>query len=363
MNPRQSVLFVSRGWSLSLFFWVLVFLLSLPSALPAADKYQKLKNQLQSTDSVDSSLVEALPQPATAEEYRLRAKVRDQFSAALKDLDRALTMTDDAPDTLLRDWIELALLDNPSSDRLNQLKQVLGGAAPDHNGTVWLLAGKYAAYHENYELALRWTERARTSSKIRSEALLDQALYQIELGRTKKANTILERFLLEHPDSFRPRYWNLRGRLSRETGNDSEAYIAHNQVVRNYPDSLEITKAEEELADLPLPEVFQPNGNRSDSSNRSESARDQVKDPNPERSPEPGGWKVQLGSFQDRSRARSFRRRMESRLDESLAIRSARVDGKRYFRVQILGFDSKYEASQQKDKLEGLGIDAFILDG
>jgi tetratricopeptide (TPR) repeat protein len=346
-----------------LVLWILVFFLPFPSALPAADEYQQLKNQLQSTDSVDSSLVEALPQPSTPEEYRLRAKVRDQFSAALEDLDRALSMADDASDTLLRDLIELTLLDDPSPDRLNQLKQVLGGDAGDHNGTVWLLAGKYAAYHDNYELALRWTERARSSSSIRSEALLDQALYQIELGRPKKASTILERFLLEHPDSFRPRYWNLRGRLSRETGNDSEAYIAHNQVVRNYPDSLEITKAEEELADLPLPDVFQPNGNRSASSNSSESSRDRMEDPNTERSPEPGDWQVQLGSFQDRSRARSFKRRMESRLDESLAIRSARVHGKRYFRVQILGFDSKYEASRQKDKLERLGIDAFILDG
>lgn len=346
-------------------FLIVIFLLLVipffPSPLIAADEYKQLREQLNSSQPLDTQLVETLPEPSNAEEYQLRAKVRDRISEALADLDRALELTGEASDSLVRDWIELALLAEPSPDRLDRLAEKLDASPSRYGGEIWLLSGKYAAYHNNFDRALRWTNRAMSSSSIRSEALLDRAYYQLKNRGTNPARRSLDRFLLEDSGSFRPRYWNLRGRVSAKAGSDSEAYIAHNQVVRNYPDSLEISEAELRLADLPLPEAFKPGSDGSLSTKDPAGSTVETEEEATDSSPEPGDWKIQLGSFQDRARAESFQRRMESRLDQDLTITPAKIDGQRYFRVQIIGFTTRQEATHRSEELGSRGIDSFLL--
>jgi tetratricopeptide (TPR) repeat protein len=347
-----------------LFFVVSLLSIVISLICPApmtADQYDQLEEQLKSPQPIDTQLLESLPDPSSPGQYHLRAKARERFSDALDDLDRAVTLSDAASDTLVRDWIQLALLAEPSSDRLDRLKSRLKKSPSEYGEEIWLMSGKYAAYHDDYSRAIRWTNRAVESPATRSEALLDRAYYQLEKGRIGPARDTLHRFLLEDSNSFRPRYWNLRGQVSGEAGNNSEAYVAHNQVVRNYPDSLEIAEAERRLADLPLPDPFRLSKNSSVPMSVAKVSGGESEEKTTDTSPDRGDWKIQLGSFQERERAQSFKRRMESRLDQNMRITPASVDGRRYFRVQITGFPSRDEASRRSNELESQGIDSFVM--
>ncbi len=334
----------------------------IPSLLEASDEYEQLKNKLKSDQPIDTQLVESLQEPSNAEQYYLRAQVRDRFPAALEDFDRALALRNGTSDTLVRDWLELALLADSSPERLDRLKELLEQSPSEYGGEVWLLSGKFAAYHNNFDRAIRWTDRALQSNSPRTEVLLDRAYYQLQAGRAERARRTLDRFLLEDTGSFRPRYWNLRGQAFQKVGSDSEAYIAHNQVIRHYPDSLEISEAESRLSDIPLPEVFKPSETGSLSTNLASDSDQQSRKESANPSPAEDGWKIQIGSFQKRERAESFRRRMKSRLDQDLTITRAMVDGRRYFRVRITVIPSRREASRRAEGLKNQGIDSFVIN-
>lgn len=341
---------------------VLVLSLLLPAPVQAlSEPYQKLKEQLEAGAEVDSGLVESLPEPSGPTEYYLRSRTRDRTEEALRDLDRALRKGPSTNEKIVVSWLELALLEEPSRRRLNRLKELMNRSSGDFSGTVWLLGAKYAGYLGEYERAHEWGQPALKDRSTRREALLDLAEYALKRERLDRSRDYLDRYFLEYPEVDRSRHWNTRGRLLTELGSDSEAYLAFSHVVRNYPNSLELDEAERRLSELSLPEPFRPDQGsprpRTETDKR-EGTKEDSAQPGSQ-----GGWKIQLGSFRDRDRAKVFKDRMESRLEKSLVITRARVDGTRYYRVQIPSFGSKYEAEQQKDKLHELGIDAFILDG
>lgn len=330
-----------------------------------SESYRKLEKQLDADRSVDTELLETLPDPTGPNEYYLRSRTRDRVGGALEDLDRALEGGESVDGEVLVAWLELSLLDEPSRQRFDRLMESLNRPANEFSGTVWLLGAKYAAYLGEYESARDWARRAFENDATRREALLDLAEYALEGDRLEESRRYLDRYLLEYERGDRSRHWNTLGRLLTRVESDSEAYLAFSHVVRNYPNSLELDEAERRLSELSLPEPFRPGRNdrsRSVSNGETEGANGTEREITQAESEE-DGWKIQLGSFRDRERARSFKRRMESRLGESLTISRARVDGTRYYRVQISSFDTKFEARQQKDKLAELGIDAFILDG
>ncbi len=338
---------------LNIFVWTL-----LPVPVFGMDEsYEKLQDRLRNNASVDTVLIRSLPEPNTAHEYHLRSKTRKKVDTALSDLDAAVESSSPPPEDLLIDWLNLSLLTKPSTDRLQRLQSLMKSTSPDErSGKVWRLAGKYAAFHDRYPLAARWTRHATLDESTKQKALLDLAKYRLEMDDYKTARTVLDRYLLLHSETTPARVWRLKGRLLQNTGSDSRAYLAYNHVIRNYPNSLELEKAKNAVDSLSLPaglEPAKPDGRPS---------REDTSETKAVRGSREENWKIQLGSFLSLERAKAFKERLGRRLDRSLAINEAIVDGRQYHRVQVVGFESKGTATEVKRDLRQRGYEnAFVL--
>lgn len=343
---------------------ILVGILSFSSAFAQQSKYEILHEQITKNKSIDTKLVRTLPEPETAEEYWIRSYTRNELKLALSDLRKAVELTADSPSRYLRTWLNLVLLEDPTSERFSYLRGVLGKQNRDLKPQVWLKAGKYAGASGHLELASKWAKQALEDKSLRSEARLDLAEYALRTNRYQDARRYLDRYLLSRDGVTEARYWILRGRYFRKTGADSEAYVAYSHLVRNYPNSLVLNRAEANLEKIPLPEAFRPGSTNSSESrimpvneaNESDPERDKRLLPS-------GSWVLQLGSFRNRERALRYKRKLNSRLDDTLTVRSVRLDGVRYHRVQIVGFRTKSRARKRRNQLERNGIDSFIMEG
>jgi tetratricopeptide (TPR) repeat protein len=245
---------------------------------------------------------------------------------------------------------------------LNRLQTILDSTlASDRSGDVWLLAGKYSAFLERYELAVEWAQKAVKHDNKRYQALLDLAEYQVLREQYTAASETLDRYLLGRSGSTAARSWTIRGRLLRQTESDSEAYLSYSHIIRNYPNSLELAEAENAIDELPLPSAFKPTGNGqasfSSTDRNNPSSRSVSKETGD------GDWIVQLGSFLSIERAKEFKRNLQQNLGWPITISAATVDGRRYHRVQITGLASEQKATEVKRQLQQRGHDAFILEG
>lgn len=321
------------------------------------DGYEKLKSKLNEHAPTDQDLINSLPEPETAEEFYLLSQTRDRVPDALSDLKESIERSDSSNDTALRSWINLALLTEPESDRLEFLRSKIEDAAGNLSYRIWLLAGKYAAYADRFDLASRWAKKC-LDTPARASALLDLAEYAIKRGDDEKSRDYLDRHLIEYPNHDRSRHWTLAGQRANSAQSDSEAYIAYSHVIKNYPESLELKESERKLANLPLPEPLRPGHRKKDVATTATG----VGESDTSSQVSHGDWKVQLGSFTSRDRAEKFVERMNKKVTGDIGISQATVDGREYFRVQIRGFKSKFEAQQKKDKLVKKKVEAFILD-
>lgn len=328
-------------------------------------EYRALRNQLNQNEPLDTGVIKDLPNPSTAEEYWLRSFGRTNLSRALQDVKVAIRQTDDNPSRYVKTWLDLALLDDPTLERLKYLRGVVRQHAESIRPAIWLRAGKYAGSLEKYDIAGRWTRRALEAPEYRSEARLDLAEYELSSDNPERAERYLDRYLMNRTGRTRARYWMLRGRLFRGTNSDSEAYVAYSHLVRNYPETPLLERAEAELRDLPLPDAFKPKTGEVETSQSFETmnSKSSTQDVRSGEDGTVGGWLIQLASFQQRSRAKRYRRRMESTVSGNLMINSVRIDGSLYYRVQLTGFATKREARRRQQQLERDGIDSFILDG
>lgn len=341
---------------------VLLLVSSMPS--PALQsEYQSLRNQIRTNQPLDTGLVNNLPSPASAEGYWLRSFTRTVHSKALSDVREAIDRANGPISRYLRTWLDLVLLDDPAGERLRFLRDLLKDNDGRMKPGLWLQAGKYAGSLERYRLAERWARRALEGDTVRHEARLDLAEYALARGKLGRAEQYLEDYLLNRPGRTDPRYWLLRGRYFQEQKADSEAYVAYSHLVRNYPGSLVLERAESKLHQLPLPSAFRPETSGQSYGRGSATAGSDRSNPNRSFSESAGRWVIQLGSFRNRSRARRYKRRMDSRLEGVLMIQSTVLDGVRYYRVQLGGFETKQQAQRRQRQLERDGINSFIMEG
>ncbi|MFB6346353.1 MAG: SPOR domain-containing protein [bacterium] len=337
------------------------------SALPStglAPEYRDLKTQIQDGQALDTGLVENLPEPSEAEEYWLRSFTRVKLPEALADVEMALRESPRNPSDYLLTWLNLALLDDPSKNRLRTLREFLSESRSEVTDKVWLRAGKYAGALGKFGVARTWTRRILDNPEVRYEALLDLSQYCLKASDMTQADKYLQRYLLERPERTKARYWTLRGKYFRKTNSDSEAYLAYSHLVRNYPGDLQLYEAEEKLRQLSLPGAFKPNNeNRvttvtSNSRTFGQTDRGSIGSDTPQ-----GDWAIQVGSFQSRERAERYKRRLEARHQGEFVIRSTQLEGVMYHRVKIAGFETEEDARRRKEQLEQSGIDSFITEG
>lgn len=351
MNPR------------SLCGLLLVSLLCAVLVVPPLDAstYGELEDRLESGKSVPGSFLDQLPPASTARQFWLRSRARTSRSAALKDLRQAVRRSE-SPEwrrTYFLDWLEIALLEPGDAPDLAFVNDTLRGTdATGDDGRLWLLAGRLAHRQDRLEWAQNWFESAARDESVRGRAWLSLARVHLERKNPDRARHYLERFLVHYPSSSRPEYWLLRGRMYEQVGSDSEAYVAYSHVVNQYPESPLLARAEQRLEGLSLPGALYPrSGGSSPKSSEPEGTESASSPPAEDR------YRIQIGSFLERERASAYRDRMRGRFDRALAIQPARIEGRRYYRVQVTGFAGKADAERRLEELKDRGMDGFVVRG
>lgn len=318
-------------------------------------EYRQLEEAFQERDLPDSSALVTLPRPHTAREFWLRSRIQPDFSGAREDLREAIELSGDpvVRGRFLEEWIQLSLLsDEVAGSRdlaflEDQLKRLQGDG---HSlGRLWLLGARFARAEEDRGRARAWLERAVEGSdtEARQSARLNLAELALRAGNLARTRAVLDDYFLEASDGTAPEYWLLRGRLFEREGADSEAYVAYSHILNEYPRSMVLRAAERRINGLPVPDAVTGSGTEaSDTTGASDAT-----------SP----YRVQVGSFRNRSEAVDLRDRIAEVLDHRTVIRRARVEGRTYHRVQILGFSSRDEASRTLERVEEHGFDGFVI--
>lgn len=342
---------------------LVALMLLVVSAVPSPGlqpEYRKLEDAFQEGDLPDSSALMTLPPPHTAREFWLRSRIQPDFSGAREDLREAIELSGDpvVRGRFLEEWLQLSLLSEEAagSRDLAFLEDQLEGLRDDGHspGRLWLLGARFARAEDDRKRARTWLERAVAGSDTvaRQAARLNLAELALRAGNLERARGVLDDYFLEASDGTAPEYWLLRGRLFEQEGADSEAYVAYSHILNEYPRSMVLRRAERRINALPVPGAVTGSGTRAAGTTPADGAP---------ASDTASPYRVQVGSFRNRSQAVDLRNRIAEVLEHRTVIRRARVEGRTYHRVQILGFSSRDEASRTLERIEEHGFDGFVI--
>lgn len=352
-----------RLWGFGLLVLTVVVTHAAPG-LALQSEYRDLQEAFQEGDLPDSSALVTLPLPRTAREFWLRSRIQPDFSRAREDLAEAIELSDDPAvrSRFLKEWIQLSLLSDEDGgepdlafleDQFDSLQNE--GHSP---GRLWLLGARFARAEGDRDRARSWLERAveADETKVRQSARLNLAELTLRAGNLDRTRAVLDDYFLEASEGTDPEYWLLRGRLFEREGADSEAYVAYSHILNEYPRSMVLRAAERRINALPVATVVTdtPSPAGQDASGTSPSAG--TADPDPE-----SGFRLQVGSFRSRSQAVDLRDRVAEILEQRVVVRRARVEGRTYHRVQVLGFSSRDEAVRGRKRIEEHGFDGFVI--
>ncbi len=320
--------------------------------------YSELESLLDRGQIPAEEQVEALPAPETARQYYLISRVKPDFNDALKYLEAAVEEAEEQRSEYLYRWVELVNLRGLQEGELDFLADRLDEVDRDKTeGGLWLKSGRLAREKNENSRAQEWFELAKQFPESEPEACLELAELALEREKIKEAENLLQEYFINFKNGNRPRFWLLQGQFFEEQGADSEAYVTYSHVIQNYPDSLLLPVAEDKIASLRLPEELVAGVDKEEIS--AEELIEAEEDPDP--AVEVGPYWVQVGSFQEKSRAENLQLRVERQFDSTVEIRPATVEGQTYYRVQVGGFNTREDAREKESELEAAGIDGWII--
>ncbi len=333
----------------------LIFGLALPEVGFAGADYETLANKLKQNNFPDSKTIRSLPEPETARQHWLFGRVVGDFEESLSHLKQAVSGAQQHKPKYMKTLIRQFLLGTRREKKFfrQQINELLEQDKPV-DSEFWLLAGRLARLWELNQLATRCFQKALKSGADTAPVLLDLGQLALKENSLERADEFLERYFLSGDTTRRPRYWLLRGRLFEAKGADSEAYMAYSHIINNYPRSLLLNRAEKEISQLSLPETLYAS---KDSDEKSAQESDQeVKTGSSKEY-----YRVQVGSFRRRERARSLRRRLKKEFSEKVIVNQARVKGKLYYRVQVGAKKSLNPARKLLSKLRRSGHQGYVV--
>lgn len=352
-----------RLWGFGLLILTALVISAAPG-LALQSEYRNLQEAFEAGDLPDSSALVTLPLPRTAREFWLRSRIQPDFTGAREDLARAIELSSDPAvrSRFLREWIQLSLLsdelgEDPDlaflQDQFDSLQSE--GHSP---GRLWLLGARFARAEGDRARARSWLKRAvkADDAKIRQSARLNLAELTLRAGNLDRTRAVLDDYFLEASDGTAPEYWLLRGRLFEREGADSEAYVAYSHILNEYPRSMVLRAAERRINALPVATVVNDTSSPAGRDASGTSSSHATADPDLE-----SAFRIQVGSFRDRSQAVDLRDRVAEILEHRVVVRRARVKGRTYHRVQVLGFSSRGEAVREQERIEEHGFDGFVI--
>ncbi|MGM0380925.1 MAG: SPOR domain-containing protein [bacterium] len=348
-------------------FLTLVFMVCTAAmlALTPADAftYSGLENYLKNDRLPGQKKMDDLPEPTEAHHYFLLSRVESDLDRALDYLESALAGAGEKRGKYLLHWVRLVNLKGPEKSELDFLEnqlQKIEEKEEQTSGRLWLTAGILAREINASDRAQKWLETAREFSETEAEAILELAEMKLDGDELARAKKLLEDYFVNFENGNRPRFWLLKGRLFEKQGADSEAYVTYSHVIQNYPESMLLPVAEEQIEDLRLPEELVAGVKE-----KNVSAQQLIDSPPQKRekktAKEPEPYWVQIGSFQDESRAKNLRLRAEKQFTTGAEVVEATVEGSTYYRVQVGGFSTKSEAQKMKAKLQSKGMEGWVI--
>ncbi len=282
--------------------------------------------------------------PTTAEQHAKLARVLNEPEASATHYRRALDL-DPPPSVgreLFREYLNLlVIMDGDLNQDTGFLEDVSRELEEEFSKEDWIQLARFYRMSEHYELARETYQQVLIRFDSTPRSLLGLAELALVREQFDEAEQRLNQYVRNEPTT--PAYWYLKGQLHERQDRPEEARLAYQQITDFYSGSLVRS-----LLDGETDGGFTGDGE------------------GPERPGEPGEdgvtpHRVQLGSFQDPSQARSFREDIAQNYDRPVTIQETTVDGTRFYRVQISGFTTETEAEQFLERLQGNGQDGYYL--
>lgn len=342
----------------------LIVLASILFSLPiqAQEDYSTIEKQLNAGDQLDTRVLKDLPQPNTAWEFSIRARLQSDWADARDDWRKAVNRSKSDPDWTnnFLGWLKLSLLKEGKTDDIRWMRKTLSKRAQSKSipDEIWYYSGQVEQLHGHNNRALELFEKISEQSDRFLQTLLLRVKYELNQNNTEKARELLDRVFQQPRKQERPRYWLLKGQYFEKINSDSEAYIAYSHLINYYPDSYNRSEAELRIADLSLPRALYPNSAQKRASPNPNKQKDRVEGPNPEQ--KGGEFQVQAGSFRERSRARTVRQNLQASLRYPVKITEAIVNGTMFYRVRVYNIPSRKRASGVIHDIRSLGYDGYV---